>query len=106
MQTFTHANRYGYTDIDPFEVIRHVSDRCIEVRAMDATLDPTWKPEMIPGGFFAHTVNNHEQRWTYASNEQNETRRVRLHKNGQWKDAHGSTYKPASEPRKFYDYNF
>ena len=29
------ANRCGYSDVHPYEIVRIVSDKCIEVRAMD-----------------------------------------------------------------------
>jgi len=104
--TFTHANHLGYSDVNPFEVVRHVSDKCIEVRAMEAERD--FQPNIVPGGFAGHCTNNteSEQKWKITSNPDNPVRRVRLHKNGQWKDSHGNRYQPANAPRKFYDYNF
>ena len=101
-----YANEVGYTDVYPYEVVRVVSDKTIEIRAMDSELDPTWKPDMIPGGFCAHTTNNHSQRWFYSSNENNPIIRIRLQKNGQWKTKHGNRHVLADNPRRFYDYNF
>jgi hypothetical protein len=31
-----YANHYGYSDITPFEVVKVISDKTIEVREMDA----------------------------------------------------------------------
>jgi hypothetical protein len=100
-----YANEVGYSDVEPHEVIREVSDKCLEIRAMDAKRDPTWKPEFIPGGFAGHCTNQSSQRWTYSSNEERPTFRIRLGKRG-WKDKHGNRYVLADKPRKFYDYNF
>lgn len=108
MNQFQFANRIGYTDVNPFEVIRHVTEKCVEVRAMDAELDRNFKPKIIPGGFAGHCTNNteREQQWIIKANPANAVRRVRLHKNGQWKDKYGNRYMPGDAPRKFYDYNF
>lgn len=98
------ANEIGYTDVYPWEVIRVISDKCLEIRLMDATLDPTWAPEFIPGGFFAHCANQHSQRWIYSSNTTNPVRRIRLTKKG-W-SYKGIKYRLAEAPKKFHDYNF
>lgn len=99
------ANRYGYSDVEPFEVIRVVSDKTLEVRLMTATLDPTWKPEMIPGGFAAHCVNQSEQRWIITPNESAPVIRIRKHKDGFFYN-HGSKFRLSDKPCRFYDYNF
>jgi hypothetical protein len=101
-----YANRIGYSDIDPFEVVRRISDKTIEIREMDATLDPTWAPEAHIGGFCAHVSNNREQRWEIKSNPENKVRRVRLHKDGYWRDSGRNRFALSDTPRKFYDYNF
>lgn len=100
-----YANRIGYSDVEPFEVVRVVSPKIIEVRAMKATLDPSWKPEMHPGGFVAHCSNQHEQRWDIVSDETRPTLRLFLRKDGYFYGA-GSRFKLEDAPRKFYDYNF
>lgn len=102
----TYANQIDYTDIHPFEIVRTVSAKCVEVRSMDAEMDPTWKPDVIVGGFSGHTVNNHTQRWTITSNLSAPVRRIRQHKDGQWRDSHGNRYRLSAEPRRFYDFNF
>lgn len=103
----TYANRIGWTDITPFEVVRTVSEKCLEVREMSAEMDPTWKPETHVGGFVAHVSNNHAQRWIIASNPAARTVRIRLHKDGYWREAKGGErFKLAAEPQRFYDFNF
>lgn len=101
-----YANHIGYSDVNPWEVTRRVSDKTIEVREMDAERDPQWQPEFVPGGFSAVCTNIRDQRWLIVSNPANPTRRLRLHKDGQWRDAHGNRYSLNSVPVKFYDYNF
>ena len=102
--TYTHANFYGYSDVNPFEIVKVVSNKTIEVRAMDAELDPSWKPEFVQGGFVGHCVNNNEQRWIFKSNPKGQVLRVRKGKNG-WKSAYGR-HSLDQAPHKKYDYNF
>lgn len=99
------ANRIRYSDTEPCEVVRVVSDKCLEIRDMDATLRADWKPDTVVGGFVGHTVNNGGE-WAIASNPANRVIRIRLNKLGQWKDAHGNRYAIAAQPRRFYDFNF
>ena len=99
------ATRHGYTDVDPFEVVRVVSGKTIEVRAMVAEKDKAVKLEWVAGGFAGHCVNQREQRWIIGSNPQNPVVRIRLGKSG-WKDRHGHRFELVDQPVKFYDYNF
>lgn len=101
-----YANHYGWSDINPFEVVKTVSDKTLEVRAMEAKLHPDWKPEFVPGGFSAHCTNNNEQDWVITSNTENKVFRIRLHANGVWKDKNGNKYHLNDKPIKHYDYNF
>ena len=57
------ANHIGYSDINPFEVVRAVSKTTLEIRAMNAERDTSVKLDFQPGGFFAHCSNQNEQRW-------------------------------------------
>lgn len=104
-QTTQYVNHYGYSDINPFEVVRKVSDKTLEIRAMSAERDPSWKMEFVPGGFFGTVVNQNSQRWVINSDPNGHVVRIRLGKRG-WKDAHGNRYGLSDEPVKFYDYNF
>lgn len=101
-----YANRIGYSDVEPFEIIRRISDKTIEVRAMDAVRDASVVLEFIPGGFCGHTVDQHKQRWIITSNADNEVIRLRLHRDGSWRSAGGNRHRLSETPRKFYDYNF
>jgi hypothetical protein len=100
-----YANFIGYSDIHPFEVVRRISDKTLEIRAMSAVIDPSWKPDFVPGGFSGTVVNQHEQRWIITKNERGTPFRIRLGKKG-WKDSGGGRYVLADQPRSFYDYNF
>jgi len=99
------ANRCGYTDVHPFEVVRIVSDKCIEVRAMD-TSDNKTKLDFHVGGFSAHCSNQKDQSYDFTSNPDNQTIKVRLHKDTWWRSKHGERFYIAEAPRKFHDYNF
>jgi len=100
-----YANHLGYSDIDPYEVIRVVSDKTIEIREMKAVRDDSVKLEFHVGGFSAHCSNQSEQKWIITSDETAPIKRIRLGKRG-WKDAHGRRFALGDEPVKFYDYNF
>jgi hypothetical protein len=100
-----YANHLGYSDIDPYEVIRVVSDKTLEVREMHCERDESVKLEFHVGGFSAHCSNQRDQNWFITPNEQGRVFRIRLGKNG-WKDAHGRRFALGDEPVKFYDYNF
>jgi len=100
-----YANHYGYSDVTPYEVVRVVSDKTLEIREMDAVRDESVKLEWEVGGFAGHCVNQREQKWIISSNPSNPVKRIRLGKKG-WKDAHGGRYGLSDEPSRFYDYNF
>ncbi len=99
------ANMIGYSDVTPYEVVRIVSDKTIEIREMKATLIEGWKPDMIAGGFSAHCANNGTQEYTYESDPEAQVIRARLNKNGKWKSVYGE-HRIADKPKRFYDYNF
>ena len=99
------ANHIGYSDITPYEVVRVVSDKTLEIREMDAQRDESVKLDWVVGGFSGICLNQRDQNWVITSNEQNRVTRIRLGKKG-WKDAHGRRFELSAEPVKFYDYNF
>lgn len=101
-----YANHYGYSDVNPFEVVRAISDKTLEVREMDAERDESVKLEFHVGGFAAHCSNQRNQKWFITSNESSPVIRIRLSKTGVWKDKHGRKFYLSDEPVKFYDYNF
>jgi len=102
----THANRYGRSDVFPFEIVEKRTARKLIVREMDARLDPEWEMDVSEGGFVGHVNNNYSQKYSYTSNESYATLAIRLDKRGDWKDKYGRKYILSLNPRKFYDYNF
>lgn len=99
-----YLNFRGYSDVEPYEVVKVISPITVEIRPMKATLAPDWRPEMVPGGFSVVTVNNYDQRWVIESDPTAPTTRARLGKKG-WKSRYGF-HSADDVPRKFYDYNF
>jgi len=100
-----YANHIGWSDINPFEVVRRVSDITLEIREMHAERDPSVKLEFVPGGFSAICINDRDQEWFITSDESAPVIRIRLGKRG-WKDKFGRRYELADEHVKFYDHNF
>jgi hypothetical protein len=103
-----YANFHGWSDIQPCEIVRVVSDKCLEIRYMDA--EQLHTPEdlgWVQGGFSFIATNNYQgQKWKITSNPKNRVFKIRRHKNGTWKGAHGSRHCLSDIPRKHYDYNF
>ena len=103
-----YATNSLHSDAHPFEIVRVVSDKTIEVRAMDAERSPDWKPEFVSGGFAGHCTNNDDQRnaWVMKSNADNPVVRIRKRKNGSWySPSHGRFYL-SEAPFKKHDFNF
>ena len=102
---YTHANHSGWSDVHPYEIVRVVSSKTIEIRVMDAELDENWKPEIVAGGFAGHCTNQGAQKWAYKSNPDYTVIRARLRKDGYFYSANGR-HVLSKTPYKFYDYNF
>jgi hypothetical protein len=100
-----YANHIGWSDVNPYEVVRVISDKTLDVREMKAERDDSVKLEFHVGGFSAHCSNQHDQKWFITSNPDAEVIRIRLSKQG-WKDKYGARFQLSDKPVKFYDYNF
>ena len=97
------ATIHLYTDAHAWTVISvSESGKTITIQGDNAELDPTWKPEMHPGGFSAHCSNNYSQRWICTPNPNGPIRKARLTKRG-W-SANGKSVTKGRHP--FHDYNF
>jgi hypothetical protein len=74
--TAKFANNYGYSDVTPYEVVKTVSEKCIEVRAMDyeQTVFPS---QFHVGGFSANCADQDKQDYNYTSNTDNTVIKVR-----------------------------
>ena len=104
---YTHANHNGYSDTTPFEIVRAVSDKTIELRSMTAERAADWKPKIVAGGYAGHCTNNGNQSkaWVIKSDPEGYTVRARLQKDGSWKSSHGRHSLHTAAIKK-YDYNF
>lgn len=100
-----YANLHMYTDVVPYEVVRVISDKTIEIREMDADLAEGQRPTILPGGFSGHCTNQRELKYDIRSNPENPVVRARLHKDGMFHSKMGR-HVISDEPRRFYDYNF
>lgn len=105
-----YANQHFYTDVEPWEVVEIRTDRLLIVRPMKATIKAEAKKALqesfVPGGFVGH-FDNYAQEWDFTSDTTAGTAEVRRHKDGTFHLAGDSTrFHLATEPRKFYDYNF
>jgi len=101
-----YANHIGYSDVNPYEIVRVVSDKCLEVREMKAERDDSFKPEFIAGGFSAICTNQSEQEWFITPDDRNPIIRIRASKKKGWCDKYGHRFVISDEPVKYYDYNF
>lgn len=100
-----YANLCMYSDVTPYEIVRVISDKTIEIREMDAELAPGERPEIIPGGFSGHCTNQRSLKYVITSNPENKVIRARLRKDGDYHSPYGR-HILSEEPRRFYDYNF
>ena len=104
---YTHANQHGHSDVYPFEIVRAVSDKTIELRSMTAERAADWKPKIVAGGYAGHCTNNGNQSkaWVIKSDPEGYIVRARLQKDGSWKSSHGRHSLHTAAIKK-YDYNF
>lgn len=100
-----YANLHMYTDVVPYEVVRVISDKTIEIRQMDAELAPGEQPNILPGGFAGHCTNQRELKYTITSNPELPVIRARLRKDGYYHSIFGR-HILNEKPIRFYDYNF
>mgnify|MGYP000952043736 FL=1 len=93
-----------YSDRTACTVIRiSPSGKTIWTREAIATLDD-WKPEIVPGGFAGHCVNNAEQTYQYSPNPDGAVHRASRRKDGWFRTTNGE---PVILGRHhFHDYNF
>lgn len=97
------ANHIMWTDVQAYEVIKIVSDKCVVIRRMNAEM--VQKPTQFHvGGFSAHCSDNYSQKHEFTSCELNPTMRIRLTKTG-WKNGN-LKFSMSDFPSEFYDFNF
>ena len=98
-----YANKLGWSDVTPFEVIERKNEKLLVIREM--TCDNVKVPSHTPGGFSAH-FENQEQEWNVTPDRNGRIEKIRLHKDGKWRDKHGNNYDVSDRAIKFHDYNF
>ena len=76
---YAYASEYLYSDVRAWEILRVVSDKCIEIRRMDSEHSCAHL-EQVSGGFAGHVVGQRGQKVTYSSNPNNEVIRIRRRK--------------------------
>lgn len=106
-----------WTDAHAYTIIKKTATT-MTLRRDKATLDPSFKPEIIPGGFSGHCANQQDQTYSYESDPQGEVIKVSLRV---WSDTEGNErrlWKKAGVGireqggnvsvgrREFHDYNF
>lgn len=92
LQDAKFANKILFSDVIPFEIVRKISDKTIEVREMDVKRHPD--------------ARCFEQDWIITSNPANEVIRIRKNKHNQWRSKNKIRFSLAVEPSYYYDYGF
>ena len=95
-----YCNEHFYTDVHPYEVVKVISDKKVEVRPMKEIRKT--QPIIQVGGFGGHCINNREIEYDYESLPDAPTKVIKLHKKG-W---NFGQFRMCDRPIYFYDYNF
>jgi hypothetical protein len=66
-----------WTDSDAYTIISRTATR-MTLQQDKATLDPSWKPEWVAGGFAGHCTNQDEQSYTYERDPNGHTVEISL----------------------------
>lgn len=85
-----YANQKLFSDVNPYEIVKKISEKTLEIREMDSK----------------NIGESYGQEWEFSSNMQNPIVRIRLRKNGIWKDSKGIKYRLSLTPERYYDYGF
>lgn len=98
---------HGWTDSKAY-TIKSVSKsgRQFIMTEDEATLDPNFKPQWVPGGFAGHCTNQEEQSYTYETRPNGYEVKVSLRKDGKWRVSGEKNIAYLGVRRKFHDYNF
>lgn len=97
-----YLNRHDDNDVLPFEVVEMIGGFELLIREMSCERFRGWKPAMVMG----HCMNESSQRWEIVSDWEALTFRIRLDRNGDWKDACGKIYTMAENAVRFHRFSF
>lgn len=86
-QAATHANLSLLGEVYPYEIMRKISNKTLEVRKMNY--------ELISG-------DSGNQEWKCYSNEKFPILRIRLHKDGVWRDTRKLRYLLNTKPDCYF----
>ena len=93
-----------WTDRHACTIVK-VTKAFVWVQRDNAVLSRDWKPNIIPGGFFGHCINQHEQKWTYTPDPSGEITKFAWSAKYQRYGQPGNARLIAGR-QEFYDYNF
>ena len=104
--TFTHASFYMYSDVKAYEIVKVISDKTLEVRAMNVS-HSCRNLKFSAGGFLGHYHDQHNQEVKYESDPDGEVVRIRRKKGSFEKWGYKSCrFGLTTEPYAFHDFNF
>jgi len=95
---------HGWSDSHAYTVVAKTATT-ITIKRDKATLDPNFTPEIIPGGFLGHCVNQNQQSYTYETDPDAPAEKAHFSKKLGCYMFRG--HKRVTTGRlEFYDYNF
>ena len=95
-----------YTDRQAYTVISKTkSGKTFTCQQDKATIDPDWRPEIVPGGFSGHCTNQETQTYTYEADPEGHVMTARVGRDG-WLRWTGQKRPAMLGRRAFRDYNF
>jgi len=92
INNYRYCNQHLYSDINPFEIIKIISNKTMEIKAMYSV-----KKE---------NSSQYDQQWVISSDEAGKIKRIRKHKDGFFYDKNGIKYILSDKPIKVYDNNY
>lgn len=96
-----YANVYRERDTIPYEVVRFIGVRKIELREMICDLKKGWRPEM----FLGRCVNNDSQEWSIGRDLRAPIFSIRRLKNGTWRDDQDNIFVIERVPIRWHLYD-
>jgi len=94
-----------YSDAYAYTVVR-ITKKFVEVRQAKQERDPSWKPEIVPGGFAGHCTNNYSQKWIVTENPDAPIGKLSVGRDGTLRGLGSRRPNVTVGAHPFYDYNF